>query len=90
MQTDNNTASGIINQTIKQNKTKSMSMKFYWLLDRAEQGQFRIYWEPGTKNLADYFTKHHPASHHKKVRPIYIKTPNSPSKWQGCMDLLVR
>ena len=89
MQTDNNTASGIVNKTIKQNRTKSMSMKFYWLIDRAEQGQFKIYWEPGARNLADYFTKYHPAPHHKRVRPIYLKTPNSPSKWQGCMDFLV-
>ena len=54
------------------------------------QGQFRIYWERGDTNLADYFTKFHPASHHRRVRPIYLKTINSPSslQWQWCIELL--
>eukprot|EP00957_Ditylum_brightwellii_P050865 3857780-Ditylum_brightwellii.AAC.1 len=34
--------------------------------DRIRQGQFRVYWEPGRNNKADYFTKHHPPAHHKK------------------------
>jgi hypothetical protein len=29
------------------------------------QNQYQFYWRPGTQNLADYWTKHHPASHHK-------------------------
>ena len=28
------------------------------------QQQFKIQWEPGSTNLADYFTKHHPTWHH--------------------------
>ena len=49
---------------------------------------FRIYWERGDTNLADYFTKFHPASHHRRVRPIYLNTINSPSSLQGCIELL--
>ena len=63
-------------------------MRFYWLIDRVNQGQFKVYWERGNKNLADYFTKHHPASHHRRVRPIYVTTDNSPSTLQGCIKLL--
>jgi hypothetical protein len=74
MRTDNNTAEGIMNGTIKQNRSKAIDMRFYWLKDRVEQGQFRIYWEPGHTNLADYYTKHHPPSHHKSVRPVYMYT----------------
>ena len=37
--------------------------------------QFRIYWRPGKLNYADYWTKHHPAAHHKGVRKEFI-TPN--------------
>jgi hypothetical protein len=48
-----------------------MDMRFYWLQDRVEQGQFRVYWAPGKYNLADYFSKLHPPSHHRKMRPIY-------------------
>ena len=66
-------------------------MIFYWLKDRVEQGQFRIYWEPGHTNLADYYTKHHPPSHHKRVRPIYVYCGSqSPKSLQGCIELLAR
>jgi hypothetical protein len=30
------------------------------------------------KNLADYFTKHHPATHHKSVRPTILTAANDP------------
>ena len=47
-------------------------MRFYWLRDRDAQKQFRYYWRPGTTNLGDYHTKHHPGSHHKNVRPEFV------------------
>jgi hypothetical protein len=59
MKTDNTTATGYINGTIKQKRTKAMYMRFYWIKDRVKQGQFKIYLGPGFQNLADYFTKHH-------------------------------
>ena len=49
-----------------------MDMRFYWLRDRDAQQQFRYYWRPGTTNLGDYHTKHHPPSHHKNVRPEFV------------------
>jgi hypothetical protein len=65
-------------------------MRFYWLKDRQEQGQFNIHWEPGKFNLADYPTKHHYGSHHRKVRPIYLfEGKDSPSTLQGCNKILV-
>jgi hypothetical protein len=64
LETDNSTADGIMYKTVKQKQSKAMDMRFYWLQDRVEQGQFRIYWAPGEYNLADYFSKLHPPSHH--------------------------
>jgi hypothetical protein len=90
MRTDNNTAEGIMNGTIKQNRSKAIDMRFYWLKDRVEQGQFRIYWEPGNTNLGDYVTKHHPPCHHKRVRPVFQHTEHSPVSLQGCIELLAR
>ena len=90
MRTDNNTACGILTGTFKQNRSKAIDMRFYWLRDRVEQGQFRIYWERGETNLADYFTKHHPGSHHRRVRPVYVSNKHSPSSLQGCIELLKR
>ena len=91
MRTDNNTASGIINGTLKQARSKAIDMRFYWLLDRSAQKQFKIYWERGIKNLADYFSKHHSAKHHKQLRPIYsYMESKSPSSLQGCIELLAQ
>ena len=74
IQVDNTTAVGFMTKTIKQKRSKAIDMRFYWLQDRCEQGQFKIYWAPGKQNLADYHTKHHPPSHHKKMRAIIFNS----------------
>ena len=45
--TDNSTTNGIMHNTIKQKRSKAMDMRFYWLWDRIEQGQFNMIWAPG-------------------------------------------
>ena len=89
MKTDNNTANGILNNTMKQKRSKAIDVRFYWLRDRAQQGQFYIFWDAGKNNLADYFTKHHPAAMHKLMRPIhtYIEAL-SPKSLQGCIEMM--
>jgi hypothetical protein len=57
---------------------KAMDMRFHWLQCHITQGQFRYYWRPGTQNLADYFTKHHPATHHNSVSPTILTSANNP------------
>ena len=47
LKTDNSTADGIMNKTIKQRQSKAMDKRFYWLQDRVEQGKFRVFWAPG-------------------------------------------
>lgn len=88
LKTDDMTANSIMNNTVKQNRSKAIDMRFYWLRDQVEQGQFNVFWAPGAVNLADYFTKHHSPAHHKRVRPIYLQTPDSPADLQGCIKLL--
>ena len=80
LQVDNSTADGIANNKCKQQRSKAMDMRFYWLQDRVAQNQYHVHWEPGETNLADYYSKHHPSSHHVKVRPLYVHTKESP-KW---------
>jgi hypothetical protein len=75
--TDNSTASGIANDSVKQRRSKAMDMRFYWVRDRVRQGQFHIYWKQGKLNQADYFTKHHSASHHKNMRAQYLHQPTN-------------
>ena len=72
IQTDNSCANGIMNETVKQKRSKAIDMRYYWLRDRVKQKQFRVHWEPGENNQADYFTKHHPPAHHKLKRATYL------------------
>jgi len=72
IQTDNACAEEIINDTVKQKRSKAIDMQFYWVRDHVRQGQFRIYWKPRKDNKGDSFTKHHPTSHHREMHPIYL------------------
>ena len=72
IQTDNSIAEGVINSRVPPKQTKAMNMRFEWLLDREQQGEFKIYWKPGKRNLADYFKKHHPLSHHRNMRGEFL------------------
>jgi hypothetical protein len=78
MQTDNSTAHALLTNKILPKALKAMDMRFRWLKCREAQGQFRYYWRPGTQNQADYFTKHHPATHHKNIRPTILTSVNDP------------
>jgi ribosomal protein L11 methyltransferase len=91
IKTDNAAAQGILNNTMKQKRSKAINVRFYWLRDRAQQGQFFIYWESGDSNWVDYFTKHHPAKHHRVMRPIVTYVDgHSPKSLQGCIELKKR
>jgi len=74
IRTDNTTANGFLNETIKAKRTKAIDMRFYWLVDRIKQNQFTVYWKPGVMNLGDYHSKHHPPSHHQKMRPVIFNS----------------
>ena len=78
MQTDNATAHVPLTNKILPKVLKAMDMCFHWLWCRCAQGQFRYYWQPGTQNLADYFTKHQPATHHRSVHPTILTAVNDP------------
>lgn len=75
IQTDNKTANGILNHTIKQKRSKAIDMNYYWLRDRVEDKDFEVYWHPGDANFADYFTKHHPQATHTSLRSVYYRDP---------------
>jgi len=75
IQTDNAMAEAVCNGKIQPKRTKAIDMRFHWLRDRQCQEQFRIYWQPGKSNYADYWTKHHPAKHHKHTRQQFL-TPH--------------
>ena len=77
VQTDNSTAYGVINNKLQPKATKAMDMRFYWLKDRESVDQFKYHWSPGKSNLADYWTKHHPALHHQQMRQVILSDPKT-------------
>jgi hypothetical protein len=88
LRTDNSTAFGILNETIKQKRSKAMDMRYHWLTDRVRQKKIDVYWRPGRENLADYHTKHHSAQHHKYMRGLILHQANSLQILRGCVKLL--
>ena len=70
--TDNSTAVGLTRNTMTPKASKSMDMRFQWLKCRRAQSLFTYLWAKGTKNRADYPSKHHPAKYHLLVRPRYV------------------
>jgi hypothetical protein len=78
MQTNNSTAHALLTNKILPKALKAMDMQFHWLRCHNAQGQFRYYWRPGTQNLADYWTKHHPASYHTEFCPQILMSPSDP------------
>ena len=75
---DKSTILGILNNTIKRQKSQSMEIRYFWLLYDSIQKIFDFSYQPGLENLADYPSKHHPGSHHTEVRPYYVHMHNSP------------
>ncbi len=62
---DNSTAAEVVNNTIVPRRSKMMDMRFWWLRCHTSQDQFRYYWDAGSKNWANYNTKHHPDTYHE-------------------------
>ena len=51
LKTDNSTATGIANKTIKQKRSKAIDMRFYWLCDRV----FSLFTLPLRQFRTNYF-----------------------------------
>ena len=91
---DNSTAVGIVNNTIKRQRSRAMEMRYFWLLDQAAEALFKFAYHPGLENLGDYPSKLHPAHHHTKVHlhmresPTLLPQAVKPSLRRGCVDKL--
>ena len=60
MYSDNLVAKGIANDEITIRKSKAFHTRYHWIRDRVRQGQYQIVYLPGSKLLADFFTKPQP------------------------------
>jgi S-adenosylhomocysteine hydrolase len=80
LSTNNSTAAGISNSTVKQRRSKAINMRYYWVCYRVSQGQFTVVWKKGKDKLAEYFTKHHPNFHHAGIRSTYLYHLANPAR----------
>lgn len=56
-----------------QNKmSRSMDMRLHCLRDQEQLDNFDFLWKPGKENKGDYFTKHHPPTHHRNLILQYL------------------
>ena len=76
LKTDNATANAFIHQTMRHKRSKSWDMRYWWLKENSAQSEFKIFWDKGVHNWADYFTKHFAPSVHKILRPKYVHRTN--------------
>ncbi len=94
---NNSTAIGIANNTVKQQRSCSMEMRFFEAADAVAQGKFGIKYHPGKENLGDNQSMHHIGAHHTAVHHWYLHEPTSvnglphaskPSTLKGCVGTL--
>ena len=94
---DNTTTIGIVNNTIKRQRSQTMEMQYFWLLDGKTQKYFKFYYQPAQKNLGNYPSKHHMADIHQHVCPYYVHNNSfplllpcalKPGIWRGCAEIL--
>lgn len=71
LKTDNSTANDFVHANMKRRRSKSWDMRYHWLRDKSTQNHINIFWDKGSKNHADYYTKHHSPSHHLAMRSRY-------------------
>ena len=93
LHTDNSTAHGFLNETIKQKKTKAIDVRFCWLVDRVRQNHFTVHRSPGSTSLTDYFSKNHSPAHHAKMRKTFLytkdeKCPTNSDVLRGCHNTI--
>ena len=71
--TDNTTTTAFVHKNMVTKTSKSWDMNLHWLRDKEVQKYFKIFWEKGSSNRGDYFTKHHPTIHHRFQRGRYVR-----------------
>ena len=73
LKTDNMTANAFVHQEMRHKKSKAWNMRLWWLKDKVAQQNFKIFWDKGINNWADYFTKHFAPRHHQVMRQRYLQ-----------------
>eukprot|EP00957_Ditylum_brightwellii_P160243 12199627-Ditylum_brightwellii.AAC.1 len=65
VKTDSTDANSFVHASMHIKQSKYWDMQYHWPWEATTQEALWIFWSKGTNNGVDYFTKHHPPSHHK-------------------------
>ena len=77
LKTDNKVTNAFVQQEMGHKKSKSWDMRLWWLKDRLVQQHFKIFWDTGKNNCADYFTTHFAPKYHKILCQRYLLRTNA-------------
>ena len=69
---DNSNTDNFIKNNITQKRSKSWDTKYYLLREKHIQKQLNFIWKKSELNLADYHTKHFPATYHHQICHNYL------------------
>ena len=61
---------------MRHKKSKAWDMRLWWLKDKMVQNHFKMFWDKGANNWADYKTKHFAPKYHREIRTRYIQRTN--------------
>ena len=80
---DNTVAIGLAQASLNAKRSKSMDMRFFWLVDRVAQKQFTVDHIPGEWNIADHFTKPLPKGKFYQFFPfLAVNMDNEPEPFR--------
>ena len=68
IRTDNSTSVGFVNKNMQMKASKTWDMQLHWLRDKENMKFFKVFWDKGSNQGGDYWTKHHPTVHHRRIR----------------------
>ena len=89
---ENTAVIGIVNNTIKRQRSRAMEMRYVWLLDGEAQNMFKFHYHPGQENLGDYHIRAFLGKYlqreelfydHNNLSPCYLVRSFMPSNWRG-------
>ncbi len=55
LKTNNQVSAAFVNQVMRHKKSKAWDMRLWWLKDKMVQNHFKMFWDKGANNWADYF-----------------------------------
>ena len=69
-------------------QSKTWDMQLHWLRDKQNTNHFKVFWDKGSNQGADYWTKHHPTVYHRHVRQARKIVRDMHSSFTGKVSMI--